>query len=382
MRKTTLILLSVFLASLSMASAEEESPYKIILMTDEEDSPVVMEDLTSDESLENRQLGELLTIEEEPVIDDNTVVELEKSESPAVELQKIEEAFFGESEDLVKLEKHAPEKSPALNEADLFELTGQEHDITPAKTESYAIKSLKAEKTSEAKASRLMAEAPKTPAATGTSKSSNGQLQINLAQVFAGSPIIYSILLCMSVVAFFVCLYNIVTLRGTSENFIRKIRQKLMSSQYDDALALCLKNDQLFGRVLAAAISNRKHGLSQMLETMKAEGKRATVGFWQRIALLNDIAIIAPMLGLLGTVLGMFYAFYDLNRSRESVSTLFDGLGISVGTTVAGLVVAILAMMLHSYAKFRLVRALSYVEDEAQSLAAMMDPRTSFPSEK
>jgi biopolymer transport protein ExbB len=119
-----------------------------------------------------------------------------------------------------------------------------------------------------------------------------------------------------------------------------------------------------------------------MLETMKAEGKRATVGFWQRIALLNDIAVIAPMLGLLGTVVGMFYAFYDLNRSRESVSTLFDGLGISVGTTVAGLIVAIIAMMLHALAKYRLVRALAIIEDEAQSLAALMDPKTSTPSEK
>ena len=64
-----------------------------------------------------------------------------------------------------------------------------------------------------------------------------------------------------------------------------------------------------------------------MIEAMKSEGKRASVHFWQRIGLLNDIAIIAPMIGLLGTVLGMFYAFYDINRSIESISTLFDGLG-------------------------------------------------------
>ena len=51
------------------------------------------------------------------------------------------------------------------------------------------------------------------------------------------------------------------------------------------------------------------------------------------------------MIGLLGTVLGMFYAFYDLNRSMESISALFDGLGVSVGTTVGGLIVAILALM-------------------------------------
>ena len=79
------------------------------------------------------------------------------------------------------------------------------------------------------------------------------------------------------------------------------------------------------------------------------------------------------MLGLLGTVLGMFYAFYDLNRSFESVANLFDGFGIAVGTTVAGIIVAILAMVLHSIAKFRLVQCLSRVESEATSLVRFFD---------
>ena len=125
--------------------------------------------------------------------------------------------------------------------------------------------------------------------------------------------------------------------------------------------------------MLASGITMRKYGLQLMLETMQSEGKRSTVKFWQKIALLNDIAIIAPMLGLLGTVLGMFYAFYDMNRSVESVSSFIDGLGISVGTTLAGLVVAIFALILHSMARYRLVRRLASVETHIQSFAMMID---------
>lgn len=105
-----------------------------------------------------------------------------------------------------------------------------------------------------------------------------------------------------------------------------------------------------------------------MLETMRAEGKRCTLPFWQRLGLLNDIAIIAPMLGLLGTVLGMFYAFYDMDRSMTSLSHLFDGLGVSVGTTLAGLCVAIISLALHAIAKYRLVSALCRVEAQAETL--------------
>ena len=115
-----------------------------------------------------------------------------------------------------------------------------------------------------------------------------------------------------------------------------------------------------------------------MIESMKAEGKRSTIGFWQKLGLLNDIAIVAPMLGLLGTVLGMFYAFYDVNRSIESVTSLFDGLGVSVGTTVAGLIVAILALILHSSAKYRLIRLLSQVESDAHHTTSLIDNYTSL----
>ena len=65
----------------------------------------------------------------------------------------------------------------------------------------------------------------------------------------------------------------------------------------------------------------------------------------------------------------MFYAFYDVNRSVESINALFDGLGIAVGTTVVGLIVAILAMLFATTLKYRLVRSLSLVENEALALS-------------
>ena len=204
---------------------------------------------------------------------------------------------------------------------------------------------------------------------------------IDLQQAFSGSPIIYSLLFAMSVIAVGIWLYSILSLRssaGISQSLVKNLQNKLNSNNFEEALSLCAEKDTLLCKMISSGIHSRRHGLPMMIEAMKAEGKRASIAFWQKIGLLNDIAIIAPMLGLLGTVLGMFYAFYDVNRSIESVSTLFDGLGISVGTTVAGLIVAILALILHSTAKYRLVRALALVENEAQSVATLIDDRTSI----
>jgi biopolymer transport protein ExbB len=125
--------------------------------------------------------------------------------------------------------------------------------------------------------------------------------------------------------------------------------------------------------MILSALEIRKEGYQATKDMMKNEGKRHTATFWHRLALLNDIAIIAPMLGLLGTVMGMFYAFYDINRSFESISSLFDGLGIAVGTTVLGLIVAIIAMILYTTLKYRMMKIFSQVEHEAAPLTRLIE---------
>ncbi len=211
---------------------------------------------------------------------------------------------------------------------------------------------------------------------TSEEQNSPGGIQISLSQVFGASPFIYGTLLLLSLASITIWLYSMSRLKyqGTiSSSFKAEIESKLKEHRFQEALTLCQGKQSLLTQIIGSALSSYKYGFPFMQETMKSEGKRATVSFWQKLGLLQDIAVVAPMLGLLGTVLGMFYAFYDLNRSFESVANLFDGFGIAVGTTVAGILVAILAMTLHSIAKFRLVQCLSRVENEANSLARFFD---------
>ena len=195
---------------------------------------------------------------------------------------------------------------------------------------------------------------------------------ISFKQVFDGSPLIYTLLFAMSLLSITVCLYSILRLRYQTSLFgslSKEIRIRLINNSPKDALEFCQNNPSLLSRIVSSGLASRKHGLNAMLDNMRSEGKRATLSSWQQLGILQDVAIIAPMLGLLGTVVGLFYAFYDLNRSFDSITNLLDGLGISVGTTVAGIGVAILAMLLQSAAKFRLIRVLARVETGATSIA-------------
>ncbi len=203
--------------------------------------------------------------------------------------------------------------------------------------------------------------------------------ELDLQQVFSSSPFIYSLLIGMSTTALCLWIYSLATLRAKEvmpSHFADRLRPQLEARTYDEALRFCRQEPHLLSSLLQAGLTTRGMGGQIMIDAMKSEGKRLSTPFWQRLSLLNDIAIAAPMFGLLGTVLGMFYAFYDMNRSLERINILFDGLGIAVGTTVAGLVVSIFAMILHTTLKYRLVRMLSHVEGEAMSLSTLIDTKS------
>lgn len=329
-----------------------------------EEAPLAEESIDSLVSLEKEvsELDRTLTLEEE-----KNLVSLLEAEDLQVILPEQEAAVAPPQVQEQLIAESSPEESSlvAQPEAEEEELSSEPFAEAELSWEEPAI-SADTEKTQEP--ATLSVAAAKEPETTAS--------QINLRQVFAGSPIIYSLLLSMSMGTLLICSYNWLRLRNAttvSEDLMQALRQKLGEKQYDEALKLCKEQESLFGKMIASALSTRQHGSQIMLDAMKSEGKRASLSFWQRASLLNDIAIIAPMLGLLGTVLGMFYAFYDINRSLESMSTLFDGLGISVGTTVAGLIVAIMAMILQSLSKHRLIRSLAYVENQANDTASLID---------
>lgn len=198
---------------------------------------------------------------------------------------------------------------------------------------------------------------------------------VDIKTIFTSAPLIYSILSVMSISSMGIWLYSLVTFRKkdiSPESFRNELRLLLEQEKYSEAHQLCATKENVLSSLIRAGLTTRSFGPQVMIDAMKSEGKRASTAFWQRLSLLNDIVIIAPMLGLLGTVIGMFYAFYDVNRSIESINALFDGLGISVGTTVMGLVVSILSMIFHTTLKYRVVKTLSHVENEALTLSSLI----------
>lgn len=201
---------------------------------------------------------------------------------------------------------------------------------------------------------------------------------LDVKEIFFASPAIYSVLIVLSIAAVSIWIYCLLTFReknNMSIQVIKDVKTYLLNKEFEKAINYCNCQGNLFASIIASALNVRVHGPQFVADTMKSEGQRFTTKYWQKINLLNDVVVVAPMLGLLGTVVGMFYAFYDVNRSIDSISALFDGLGIAVGTTVVGLIVAILAMIFHATLKYRLVKMLNTVENEAFALCPLINPQ-------
>ena len=216
---------------------------------------------------------------------------------------------------------------------------------------------------------------PMLLSASAATETSTGASQLDLLKVFQGAPIIYTLLIAMSIFASVLWLYSMLTFKIDQlmpDPFVKQLRSLFAEKRYEAALQACKTNSSFSSKIMSSALEARSLGSQAMIDTIHSEGRRMATLLWQRISVLSDIATIAPMFGLLGTVIGMFYAFYDTSQSSESLATIFDGLGVAVGTTVAGLIVAIVAMVFYTTLKYRVVKLMSIVEDEALSLGALI----------
>ena len=128
-----------------------------------------------------------------------------------------------------------------------------------------------------------------------------------------------------------------------------------------------LKDSSLLGFVLAAGLANSHHGRDVMKECIEEAGRQVVNELEKFINTLGTIASVSPLLGLLGTVIGMIQAFTAIvAQGVGDPAVLAEGISVALITTATGLTVAIPSLIFHRYFE-RLVDEY-VVEMEAQAL--------------
>lgn len=165
-----------------------------------------------------------------------------------------------------------------------------------------------------------------------------------------------------------------------------RLRDLLKARRSADARALCASRPTSLAAVLAAALDFLKDNPSgtpaMVKEIMESEGARQTSRLNNMIHYLLDLSAVAPMVGLLGTVIGLLKAFNTVafDSAKAQPVELAAGVGQALVTTIAGLVVAIPALIAYSYFRGRVARLVSALERSSSDLYAVLDASSSNPN--
>jgi len=129
----------------------------------------------------------------------------------------------------------------------------------------------------------------------------------------------------------------------------------LLEKKYHNAKTLCDGDDNLIFNIITAGLNTARNNLEDCRDAVELEARKATTSLWTPLNYLSDIAQIAPMLGLLGTVLGMIQAFNTIAFDAAGVKPILLAGGVSKAmiTSAGGLVIAIAATIFFSLLRTR-----------------------------
>ena len=165
-----------------------------------------------------------------------------------------------------------------------------------------------------------------------------------------GGMIIMSVLFILSIIAvsIFIERYNAIKRAGKlDENFIFQLKDHVTQGKLDAAKSLCQSNPTPVARMMEKGISRIGRPLKDIAAAVENTGKIEVFRMEKNLALLATISGAAPMIGFLGTVIGMILAFHAMASAggQIQVAMLAEGIYTAMTTTVAGLSVGILSYM-------------------------------------
>jgi biopolymer transport protein ExbB len=193
--------------------------------------------------------------------------------------------------------------------------------------------------------------------------------------VQAGGWLMLPILLC-SVIALAIVgerFWSLQQKRINPATLVSQVWQWYKSDNLTDQNIEALANTSPLGRVLAAGLVNRHHPREIMKESIEDTGRQVVVELERYLNTLGTIASITPLLGLLGTVIGMIKVFAAItSHGVGNPAVLAGGISEALITTAAGLSVAIPSLIFYRYFRGKVDELVIKMEEEALKIVDVM----------
>jgi biopolymer transport protein ExbB len=159
-----------------------------------------------------------------------------------------------------------------------------------------------------------------------------------------------------------------------------EVRTWAVKGQLEPAHIESLRRNSPLGEVLASALDVRNKPRDQIRERIEDTGRHVVHRMEKFLNALGSIASAGPLLGLLGTVVGMIQMFLGIQDSGVGdVNALAGGIGKALVCAAAGMIVAIPALLFHRYFRGRVTGYVMEMEKEATALVDALEARTTRP---
>lgn len=147
-------------------------------------------------------------------------------------------------------------------------------------------------------------------------------------------------------------------------SFMDRIRDCVHDGDIESAANLCKKTDTPYSRLVAKGISRIGRPMNDILVAIENTGNIEVANLAKGLPWLSTTAAGAPMLGFLGTVVGMIQAFYSLASAgtAANITLLSSGIYQALVTTVAGLIVGIIALFAYNFLTARINSVMNRLE--------------------
>ena len=191
-----------------------------------------------------------------------------------------------------------------------------------------------------------------------------------------GGPLMYPILLC-SVIGWAIFMERIVAFINVRRDLAplqKEIHNYLQMDTAEKAVELCEQKKSPLAKILLVVLKNRGSQRSYLKSLAEEVGEREAVALQRYLGLLGTIANITPLLGLLGTVLGMIKAFNVIaTEGIGTPATLGGGISEALITTAAGLTIAVPMILLHRYLSSRSERLVLDLEEATMQVIDLVE---------
>lgn len=166
--------------------------------------------------------------------------------------------------------------------------------------------------------------------------------------------VIIAVLFLMLVGAIYIYFERLFAIKAASKvdsNFMNQIKDHVSHGKTDAAQILCAQVNTPVSRLIGKGISRIGKPLADINTAIENAGRLEVYGLEKNVSILATISGAAPMIGFLGTVIGMILSIFEIANSgwQIDIKLLADGLYTAMTTTVAGLIVGIVAYMAYNH---------------------------------